>query len=247
MFGRRKVPFEGSSQGQGSIPPPGSVEPFPIGKMNDALEAAIMLFTKVLGDAGVDAGGLAIHGNPGPDVSDRLANCTTYRSKPDEITYLALGITPDFKQFMYPPHCRLFFILNATGICEHPAAAEMLRDIASGQLPSPLVDAHLMRRWIRYILPTGKMMGAGAAAQEEMLKQMFGELMEVVNATPPSFAERLDLKASFHEWADGFPGAIGYPLDDGVQRMNGLPVTPFIGDVLTRELARLQAEGLRQR
>ena len=65
MFGRRKVPVGSGSQGQDGAAPPGSVEPFPTDKMNDALEAAIKLFTQTLEDAGINVGGLAMRGVPG--------------------------------------------------------------------------------------------------------------------------------------------------------------------------------------
>src|SRR5918994_2277000 len=106
MFGRRKVPAGGPAV----PPPPGGKEPFPIDKMDRALEAAIRLFTRVLDDAGVDAGALAIRGEVPADVGTLLAGCTTYRAADNEPpTYLALGITLDFKAFAYPPHCRLYF------------------------------------------------------------------------------------------------------------------------------------------
>lgn len=111
MFGRRKVPF--GSAGTGAPPPPGGKEPFPIKKMDDALDAAIRLFTSVLDKAGVDASGLAIRGPVPSGVSGLLANCTTYRGEEDGgLTYLALGITADFKGFIYPPHCRLYLIIR---------------------------------------------------------------------------------------------------------------------------------------
>jgi len=142
-------------------------EPFPIDKMDRALEAAIKLFTKVLDDARVDAGGLAIRGAVPDNVSGLIADCTTYRGEDDGgLTYLALGITPDFKAFLYPPHCRLYFILNSTGICEDRHAASILASIAAGQLPGPLIDAHLMRRWIQFILPTNDALRGGQAALE---------------------------------------------------------------------------------
>ena len=57
MFGRR------TAAGRRSPPPPsGAGEPFPIDKMDRALDGAIRLFTRVLDDAGVDAGGLALRG-----------------------------------------------------------------------------------------------------------------------------------------------------------------------------------------
>lgn len=243
MFGRRKQPV----QPPAGPPPPGGKEPFPIDKMDRALEGAIRLFTRVLDDAGVDPGALALRG-PVPDgVTQALADCTTYRGQEDGgLTYLALGLTADFKEFMYPPHCRLFFIINSTGICEDEHAQGVLKQLAPGQLPGPLIDAHLMRVWIRYILPTAKALKAGAAALEDLHQNLMRDLMAVLNRAPPELARNIDGKAVFRDWAGGFPGTIGRALDDSVPRMNGLPMTPFIEDVLIRELARLQAEGLRQ-
>jgi len=73
------------------------------------------------------------------------------------------------------------------------------------------------------------------------------DLMSVMNRVPPEWAGRMDLKSVFMEWTSGFPGTIGRPLTDDVERMNGLPVTPFIAETLTRYLAELQAQGLRDR
>ena len=239
MFGRRKAPP--------AAPPPRGPEPFPIDKMDAALEGAIRLFTRVLDDAGVDAGHLAIRGAVPVQVTKALAECTTYRGEDDGgLTYLALGITPDFKEFMYPPHCRLFFIINSTGICEDEHAQSILGQIAGGQFPGPLIDAHLMRAWIRFILPTAEALRAGAAALETLHNALMRDLMAVLNRAPQAMARAMDGKAIFSEWVSGFPGAIGRPLDDSVPRMNGLPVTPFIEDVLLRHLAQLQADGLRE-
>lgn len=240
MFGRRKEP-------PANPPPPGGKEPFPIGKMDAALDAAIRLFTRALDEAGVDAGELAIRGEVPANVTQALAECTTYRGQEDGgLTYLVLGLTADFREFMYPPHCRLFFIVNSTGICEDEHTQSFLKQLAPGQLPGPLLDAHLMRQWIRYILPTPEALRGGTAALEELHENMARDLMAALNRTPPELARNIDGKAVFRDWAGGFPGTIGRPLDDSVPRMNGLPMTPFIEDVLIRELARLQAEGLRQ-
>lgn len=245
MFGRRKEPFRPPAAPP--PPPPGGREPFPIDKMDRALEATILLFTRALDDAGVDAGGLALRGPVPPNVGELLANCTTYRAGDDGTpTYLALGITPDFKAFAYPPHCRLFFILNSVGICEDPAAAAILNQLAPHQLPGPLIDAHFMRRWIRFILPTAEALKQGQAALETLIKSLIDALVEVARQVPAEFAARIDVQGVAREWGSGFPGTIGRPLDAEVPRMNGLPMTEFIADVLTNELARLQAEGLRQ-
>lgn len=245
MFGRRKVPFGGSPA---APPPPPGKEPFPIEKMDRALDGAIRLFTRALDDAGTDAGALAIRGDVPAGVTQALAECTTYRGEDDGgLTYLVLGLTTDFKAFMYPPHCRLYLIINSTGICEDPAAASILKTLAPEQFPSPMIDAHLMRRWIRHILPTNEALRGGAQALETFHQGIMADLMSVINAVPAEWAQRLDLKATFKDWVGGFPGTIGRPLTDGVQRMNGLPVTPFIADTLTKFLAELQMRGISER
>ena len=242
MFGRRKEPPSSPP------PPPGGAEPFPIDKMDSALDGAIRLFTRALDDAGVDCGELAIRGEVPANVTQALAACTTYRGEDDGgLTYLVLGLTPDFKQFMYPPHCRLFFIINSTGICEDEHTQSFLRQLAPGQLPGPLVDAHMMRVWIRYILPTGKALKGGIAELEALHQKLMGDLMAVLKRVPAELAKGLNDKEIFRDWAGGIPGTIGRPLDDSVPRMNGLPMTPFIEDVLIRALASIQADGLRQR
>jgi hypothetical protein len=215
--------------------------------MDRALDGAIRLFTRALDDAGTDAGALAIRGEVPANVTQALADCTTYRGGEEGgLFYLALGITPDFKAMAYPPHCRLFFIINSAGICEDPVAAPMMRQIAPHQLPGPFIDAHFMRRWIRFILPTGQAMLQGQTALDALLRSLRDDLVETANRVPAHMASRADLQAMALEWGSGLPGTIARPLDDSVPRMNGLPVTPFIEEVLIGELARLQANGLRQ-
>lgn len=246
MFGRRKTPFGGNAN---PPPPPcGAGEPFPIDKMDNALEGAIRLFTKALDDAAIDSGALAIRGPVPGGVTAALSDCTTYRGEPDGgPTYLVLGLTADFKAFMYPPHCRLFFIINATGICEDEHAASMLTTIAPHQFPGPMIDAHLMRRWIQYILPTGQALSGGQSALEALHQTMMKDLMSVLNQVPPSLDAKIDSKAVFRDWAGGFPGTIGRPLTPDVERMNGLPMTPFIANTLTQFLADLQMRGISER
>lgn len=245
MFGRRKVPL-GTPQGE--TPPPGGKEPFPIDKMDDALDGAIRLFTRVLDDAGVDAGALAIRGGVPTNVTQALAECTTYRGQDDGgLTYLVLGLTKDFKAYMYPPHCRLYFIINSTGICEDEHAAGLLDQLAPHQFPGPLLDAHLMRQWIRYILPVGQALVADASTLQQLHQRLAADLAAVIDRVPSALAERIDRKSAFLEWADGFPGTIGRALTPDVPRMNGLPMTPFIEDMLTRFLADLQMRGISNR
>lgn len=249
MFGRRKVPFGGLPEAPPPPPPPSAKEPFPIEKMDRALDAAIRLFTRVLDDAGVDSGYLALRGDPVPeDVSGLIAGCTIYRGQEDGgETYLALAVTSDFNQFNYAPHCRLYFVLNATGICENPHTANMLSTLAPSQLPGPLIDAWLMRRWIRFMLGAVDALKGGVAAQEEYFGQMGKALGEVVSAVPPDWRESLGLRDRYMQFADGFPVGVGQPLDASVPRMNGLPMTPEIAGHLTDFMAQAQARGLSER
>jgi hypothetical protein len=243
MFGRRKLPFGASPPSP--PPPPGGKEPFPIEKMDSALEGAIRLFTHVLDSAGVDAGELAIRGAVPEDVSSQLAACNTYRGEPDgSLSYLALGVTRDFKAFMYPPHCRLYFILNSTGVCEDRHVRQILPQVAPFQLPPPMIDAHMMRAWVKHIVPTGAAMRGGDSALEAVLHALLTDLAAVARRVPAAWAKRVDVTALVREWASGWPGTIGRPLTADVPRMNGLPMTPFISELLTQELARLQAEGI---
>ena len=246
MFGRRKTPFGGTASSPPS--PPSGGEPFPIEKMDRALDGAIRLFTRALDNAGVDAGALAIRGAVPANVTQGLAECTTYRGQPDcSLTYLVLGLTRDFKAYMYPPHCKLYLIINSTGICEDEHAASILNQLAPGQFPGPLLDAHLMRQWIRYILPVGEALAAGGSTLEGLHDRLTTDLVAVIERIPPALADKIDRKSAFLEWADGFPGTIGRPLTDDIERMNGLPVTPFISETLTKFLADLQMLGISQR
>jgi hypothetical protein len=242
MFGTRNTGFGRKA------PPPPPFDPFPIDKMDRALEAAILLFTTVLDEAGVDCGQLALRGPVPANVGALLADCTTYRREPDgRPTFLALGVTPDFKQFSYPPHCRLYFVLNSVGICEDPHAAGLLGHLAEGQLPDPLVDAWLLRKWVQFILRTNDALRGGDVALKTFVDSLRSGLMEVIDRVPANWRSRFDLKERFLEFAGGFPGTIGHELTPETRRMNGLPVTPFIEDVLIRTLADLQAQGLRDR
>ena len=104
-----------------------------------------------------------------------------------------------------------------------------------------------MRKWIHHILPTNDALRRGQDALEQFHRRLMDDLMSVLNKVPVDWAKTIDLKAMFMEWTSGFPGTIGRPLTEDVERMNGLPVTPFIAETLTRYLAEMQAQGLRDR
>ena len=81
MFGRRKVPPRHSPDSP--PPPPGGKEPFPIDKMDRALDGAIRLLTRTFDEANVHAGKLAIRGPVPSGVTGALAECTSYRGQDD--------------------------------------------------------------------------------------------------------------------------------------------------------------------
>lgn len=244
MFGRRKSPVGDTP----ATPPPGGKEPFPIEKMDRALDGAIRLLTRALDEAGEDSGKLAIRGAVPGGVTSALSNCTTYRGEDDgSPTYLALGVTHDFEAFSYQPHCLLFMIINATLLAEDPIPGDLRNSLALSQFKGPLIDAHLMRRWISYILPVPDAMRGEPEALKDLAHQMMGELKAVLGDVPPAWATRIDLGEKFKAWGSGFPGTIGRKLTPDVPRMNGLPMTPFIEQTLTNFLADLQMRGLRDR
>jgi hypothetical protein len=213
--------------------------------MDRALEAAIRLFTRAFDEAGVDCGYLGLRGEPVPEnVSGIVARSTTYTTDDGSERYLTLATTSNFQQFNFAPHCRLFLVLNATAICESPPAAHMLATIAPGQLPGPLVDAWLMRKWLHFMPSAIDTLKGGVAAQEQYFRQVGTKLAEVISATPPDWREAIGLRDRYMQFADGFAVGMGLPLTAEVLRMNGLPMTTEVSGHLKVHLAQMQARGL---
>jgi hypothetical protein len=236
MFGRRAA-----DPGK-NVPPPAPPADVwaPIRQMDDALEAALRLFTRELELAGQDCGGLAVRGPVPADVRKLVSECIVYQgSKGAE--YLTLGLTRDFKAFSYQPHCRLFIILNSVYLMEDPITAELRAQIAVGQVPRPFVDAHMMKRWIKYIQPTGKAVAAGDGdAAKAIVDSLRREMGEVMQRTPAWIAQRINVRECAVEWCSGFPGTIGRVLSPDVKRMNNLAVSDFVAETLTQFLADMQ-------
>jgi hypothetical protein len=229
-------------------PPTWQVETsLPVEKMNAALDAAIRLFTHALKQAGQDCGGLALDGPAPPAVASLLAESVTYPSE-NGSEFLTLGLSLDFKAFSYQPHCRLFLIINAALILEQLRDSPLRSDVAMGQVPRQLVDAHMMKIWIKYIRPT-----ANAIADKDknilatILRPLISETKNLRQLVPSWIAQRVNVEECSREWCSGFPATIGRPLTADVKRINKLPVTEFVGKLITDFLAEAQMEGLRER
>lgn len=243
MFGRR-TGF--GTRAPSPPPPPSDIWP-PHQKMDGALDAAIRLITRALDQAGYDCGRLAIRGPVPSNVAKLLADCIVYSGE-NGSEYLTLGLTRDLKAFSYQPHCRLFMIINSALLLEDPISSDLRGQIAVSQTPRPLVDAHMMKRWIKYIRPVGRAAAAGDGnALSAIMLSIRSEIVDVAQSTPAWISERIDLTQCADEWTSGFPGTLGRPLSPDVKRLNDLPMTDFVHKRLTDFLAEMQAQGMSQR
>lgn len=247
MFGKKPLAFGRRNDGPSAPPPPidGDNE-YPIRKMRDALELAIALCTDVLLRTGRDCGTLGIHRQYPPNVGRQLAECITYKSE-NQPSFLALGQTKDFIGFSYQPHCRLFFVINAIGIAESMALSPQMPTNAARELCRALVDAHLMRNWIDYIQPTGKALADDAEAITNLLVAMRKSMKQIFLHAPDWLTNEVDVEAQLVDWGDGWPGVLTHTLKSDTGRLNGLPLTPFIEQVLTNFLVEAQMNGKRTR
>ncbi|BCM16363.1 hypothetical protein MJ8_01210 [Mesorhizobium sp. J8] len=216
--------------------------------MDAALEAAGRLFTQALNQAGRDCAGLALKGPVPPAVAGLLADCIVYPGQ-NGPEFLTLGLTRDFKGYTYPPHFRLFMIINAALLLEDLPQSPLRVEIALAQIPRALIDAHMMRIWIKYIRPTGlALVRQDKAGLESILRGLITENMALRRLAPDWIQQRFDMEQCSREWyAGGFPAAIGQPLTPDVKRINNLPMTEFVGKLITDFLAQTQMEGLRER
>jgi hypothetical protein len=241
MFGRK---------GMNSPPPRPRVDlaaiVAPGGKIDLAMRAAIALFSDTLAAAGKDAGALSLDGPFPSEIARMIGDCIVYDGDKGP-EFVTLGVTKDFKAFSYQPHCYLFMIANAVGIAETlPERAERAR-FAAPQCPEALFHAHVTRLWIRHILPVGRAMSAGDTSALTMcLNAVQEDIGAILRGTPEWMRHEVDVVKLANEWIEGFPATIGRPLDASVPRMNGIPMTEFVENLLTDWLARLQADGLRQ-
>jgi hypothetical protein len=244
MFGWRKS--TPGSKPPGPPPPPAETW-VPLVKMNTALDAAIRLFTQALDQAGHDCGGLALRGPVPPAVASLLADSIVYPGE-DGPEFLTLGLTVDFNGHSYPPHFRLFMIINAALILEDLPASPLRSQSAVSQVPRPLIDAHMMRIWIRYILPTGNaFVRQDKAGLDAILRGLITETMALRRLTPDWISKRIDIEERSREWCGGFPATLGRPLTPEVKRINNLPMTDFIETRIRDYMVEVQTRGIAER
>lgn len=241
MFGRK---------GLGGAPPPrGPGDGFdeataPGGKVDLAMQAAIRLFTEVLRAAGRDPEALGLAGPPPADVARLVAECVTYTGE-NGPQYMTLGLTRDFHAFSYQPHCFLFLIANAAGIAESLPDIEARARIAAAECRVPLFHAQALRKWIAHVRPIGRALAERDFDGITRIMAMFeSDLARLCDDAPEWLRNAIDLPGLAQEWRSGFPATIGRPLDAEVQRINGIPMSDFVAETITRFLAETQMRGL---
>ena len=242
-FGRRKT----SASSQPPSPPTDLTSWQPYAKMDAALTGAIYLFTEALERAGKDCGGLAMRGAIPPNVGELLADCVICPDK-DGQEFVTLGLTTNLEAFSYQPHCRLFLMINAALILQETWTDRSLRDgVAVSQVPSTLVEAHLLRRWIKAIGPLGKVVATGDFDQILVANRPYLIDCMILKPSVPSWIERqINIDACIKEWCSGIPAAISRPLTADTKRINSLPVSDFVADLIKQFLAEAQMQGLRE-
>jgi hypothetical protein len=242
MFGRRKTPFSANVSSPPPPPPSGNGWP-PFRKMDAALDAAIRLFSRALEQAGQEVAGLSLPGPPPTSVAALLSDCIVYAGE-DGPEFLTLGTSEDFKAFAYQPHCRLFLIINAALILEDLPLGDLRSDIAVSQVPRPLIDAHMMKRWISFIRPTGEAMTGDKSRLIAIMQRLRADTLAVGRLAPEWISQRVDIQDCSAEYCSGFPASIGRPLTPEVKRINNLPMTDFVEGLITQFLVETQMRGL---
>lgn len=214
--------------------------------MDGALEAALRLFTDAIEQAGQDCGGLAARGAPPQGVAPLLTTSVTYAGK-DGPEFLSFSLTKDFKGFTHQPNCRLFFIVNSASILEM-ANSDLRAQIALNQVPSALVDAHIMKCWLGYVERIGDAMRDGnEKGLIGLFHAMVAEIVEVGRRAPAWIARQIDVDSRVQEWRSGLPAVSGRQLTADVKRIGGLPMTDFIAGMINDFLVEAQVQGIQAR
>lgn len=245
MFGVLKSLFRANPPSPPPPPPTPSWEP--VDKMDAALDAAILLFSRALEQAGKSGGKLALPGAPPADVSSALADCVVYGAEGAR-KFVTLGLTHDFRAYRYSPQFQLFMILNAANLLEsaepRPATERVL-----GQIPRALLHAHMMKAWIRFIVCTGEALRAKEDRQARLAEIMRGvkaALAAVQQAGPGWMSRQVDPSEAGLSWGQGYPAALSQNLGADTPRLSGLPMSRPAADMIVQSLSATQADTLKE-
>ncbi len=242
MFGVFKRLFPGKPPAAPAPPRAPSWEP--VDKIDAALNAAILLFSRALEQAGKNGGKLALPGAPPADVSSTLADSVVYGAEGSR-KFVTLGLTQDFRTYRYSPQFQLFMILGAAYLLEtagsRPAAERVLR-----QIPRALLHAHMMRAWIGSIVPTGEALRAKEQRAEMLTDIMRGvnaALAAVQQAMPGWMSRHVDPSEAGLSWSQGYPAALSQNLGADTPRLNALPMSCPAADMIVQFMSATQADG----
>ena len=219
----------------------------PVDKMDAALDAAILLFSRALAQAGRNGGRLALPGAPPANVSSALADCVVYGAEGAR-KFVTLGLTQDFRAYRYSPQLQLFMILNAANLLES-AEPRPAAELVLGQIPRAMLHAHMMKAWIRFIVPTGEALRAKEDRAENLADIMRGmnvALAVIQQSTPGWMSRHVDLSEAGLSWSQGYPAALSQNLGADTPRLSGLPMSRPAADMIVQFLSATQADAVKE-
>jgi hypothetical protein len=185
-------------------------------------------------------------------VAALLADCVI-EPRANGPHFVTLGRTPDFEDFSYLPHCRLFFMISAALILQDdlPPDWPHRNALAISTVPRPLLDAWFLKSWIKTIGPMGQALAKGRrddlhADLVAILRAFIDECAGLEASVPKWVDQQVNFHACGKEWVTGgFPAALGQPLTANVKRINDLPMTDFVADLIKKALVDLQTQAFR--
>jgi hypothetical protein len=218
--------------------------------MRDALDAVIRRLSQALVHFDVDCGLLGDATPVTGDLRARLGDSLCF-DQDGQASFLTLYRTSNFRQIECLPHWRLFVITSALGFAEYvtvPSFDHALGgQIARSEFTATLLDAHMLKAWIALAPPTGK---AAAARDQEALRMIRETMIEqatvIGDRAPPGLLGRDVVRLRIDEWCTGWPALMAGPLTAETRRINKLPMDANADAAITRRLAELQANGLKE-
>jgi hypothetical protein len=230
-----------------SAPAPSAPAWEPIDKMDAALGAAIRLFARAVEQAGKGCGKLSLPGAPPKNVVSLLADSVVFTADGGD-KFLTLGQSQDLKTFLYAPHVQLYTILSVATLLESDAR-QLSSKVVLAEVPRALLHAQMMKRWIRFIQPTGDALRTQADREERLTSIMRGlkaEVFSIARTAPGWIWPDVDANEAVESWTKGYPAALSHYLGADTPRISGLPMSQPAADAILNLLAATQADGARQ-